>query len=95
MKQIHVSITKTYTSMKARDVKNENQMKSSFFCEEKQVSYYITFFKTPENVFLVTFVILIEESFYLVERKGNYVRKKYNTFFSMNNKCHVYRYFTL
>ena len=32
MKQItHVAIAKTYPSMKARDVKNENQMKSSFF----------------------------------------------------------------
>ena len=32
VKQItHVAIAKTYTSMKARDVKNENQMKSSFF----------------------------------------------------------------
>ena len=27
----HVAIAKTYTSMKVRDVKNENQMKSSFF----------------------------------------------------------------
>ena len=27
----HVAIAKTYTSMKARDVKNENQMKLSFF----------------------------------------------------------------
>ena len=33
MKQItHVAIAKTYTSMKEGDVKNENQMKSSFFC---------------------------------------------------------------
>ena len=32
MKQTqHVAMAKTYTSMKARDVKNENQMKSSFF----------------------------------------------------------------
>ena len=32
MKQItHVAIAKTYTSMKARNVKNENHMKSTFF----------------------------------------------------------------
>ena len=47
VKQItHVAIAKTYTSMKARDVKNENQMKSSFFRSslsqrKGKVSYFI------------------------------------------------------
>ena len=42
----HVAIAKTYTSMKARDVKNENQMKSSFFRgnlspRKGKVSYFL------------------------------------------------------
>ena len=42
----HVAISKTYTSMKARDVKSEKQMKSSFFqgnlsIKKGEVSYFI------------------------------------------------------
>ena len=40
------------------------------FARKTKVSYYITFFQTLLRPFLATFVILIEESFYLIARKG-------------------------
>ena len=43
---VHVTVAKTYTSMKARDVNKENQMKSSFFrgdisMRKGEVSFYL------------------------------------------------------
>ena len=52
VKQIaHVAIAKTYTRMKARDVKNENQMKSKFFrgnlstLRKGELSFFISLYK--------------------------------------------------
>ena len=67
MKHItHVAIARTYTSMKARDVKNENQMKSSFFRgylspRKGKVSYFIPLLD-KHNKNIKTNIHLLRES---------------------------------
>ena len=68
VKQIkHVAIAKTYTSMKARDVKNENRMKSGFF-RGNLSPIDIQLLRQSSEIRLQGY--LVEESFYLVARKG-------------------------
>ena len=69
-----------------------------FFCEKnKSLILHHVLPNPPENVFLAAFVILMEESFYLIasQRKGNYVCKKNNIFLSTNNKSVMLQIFTL
>ena len=69
-----------------------------FFCEKnKSLILHHVLPNSPENVFLAAFVILMEESFYLIasQRKGNYVCKKNNIFLSTNNKSVMLQIFTL
>ena len=86
MKRItRVALANTHTSMKARVIKNENQMKSSFFrgnisTRKGDVSYFIPLLDKHKYKIFICFKCNeihlqgnMVESFYFIARKGKYI----------------------